>query len=72
VHEAKVDTAVSLVGHLKRANRERKAERTLDDTGCLPEPLRTLAVDVRALTVRLDAIAPDEDANRRLVVQAAP
>ena len=41
VREAKGDQAAQLIDHLKKAEMAREAERLLDGTGWLPEPLRT-------------------------------
>ena len=41
VREGKGDGAASLIDHLKKADMAREAERLLDGTGWLPEPLRT-------------------------------
>ena len=40
VREAKGDMAAQLIDHLKKADMAREAERLLDGTGWLPEPLR--------------------------------
>src|SRR5215472_16839216 len=40
VREAKGEQAVQLIDHLKKAEMAREAERLLDGTGWLPEPLR--------------------------------
>ena len=41
VREAKGDASAQLIGHLKKPDMAREAERILDGTGWLPEPLRT-------------------------------
>jgi ParB family chromosome partitioning protein len=41
VREAKGEQPAQLIGHLKKANMAREAERLLEGTGWLPEPLRT-------------------------------
>jgi ParB family transcriptional regulator, chromosome partitioning protein len=41
VREAKGEQAVQLIGHLKKGEMAKEAERLLEDTGWLPEPLRT-------------------------------
>jgi ParB family chromosome partitioning protein len=40
VREARGDQAVQLIDHLKKAEMATEAERLLDGTGWLPEPLR--------------------------------
>jgi ParB family chromosome partitioning protein len=42
VREAKGDQAVQLLDHLKKAEMAKEAERLLDDSGWVPEPLRTV------------------------------
>ena len=41
VREAKGERSAQLIDHLKKARMAKEAERLLDDTGWLPEPLRT-------------------------------
>ena len=41
VHEAKGEQSAQLIDHLKKADMAKEAERLLDGTGWLPEPLRT-------------------------------
>jgi ParB family chromosome partitioning protein len=45
VREAKGEQAAQLIDHLKKAEMAREAERLLEGTGWLPEPLRTQRVD---------------------------
>jgi ParB family chromosome partitioning protein len=45
VREAKGEQAAQLIDHLKKGDMAREAERLLDGTGWLPEPLRTVDVD---------------------------
>jgi ParB family chromosome partitioning protein len=45
VREAKGEQAAQLIGHLKKGDMAREAERLLEGTGWLPEPLRTLGFD---------------------------
>ncbi|MDU0959570.1 MAG: DNA-binding protein, partial [Bradyrhizobium sp.] len=40
VREAKGEASVQLIDHLKKGDMAREAERLLDGTGWLPEPLR--------------------------------
>jgi ParB family chromosome partitioning protein len=44
VREAKGEQAAQLIEDLKKADMAREAERLLDGTGWLPEPLRTAGV----------------------------
>ena len=44
VREAKGEQSVQLIDHLKKAEMAREAERLLDGTGWLPEPLRLIEV----------------------------
>jgi ParB family chromosome partitioning protein len=68
VREAKSDASVQLIDHLKKSEMAKEAERLLDNTGWLPEPLR-LAGDSSASSEAEAASAPlpefladDEDA----------
>jgi ParB family transcriptional regulator, chromosome partitioning protein len=45
VREAKGDQSVQLIDHLKKGDMAREAERLLEGTGWLPEPLRLIEVD---------------------------
>ena len=45
VREARGEHSAQLIDHLKKADMAREAERLLDGTGWLPEPLRTLDPD---------------------------
>jgi ParB family chromosome partitioning protein len=56
VREAKGEQAVQLIDHLKKADMAREAERLLDGTGWLPEPLRMEHV--------VDAQPPEEGGAR--------
>lgn len=46
VREAKGEQAAQLIDHLKKGDMAREAERLLDGTGWLPEPLRTSGFDM--------------------------
>ena len=46
MREAKGDQAAQLIDHLKKTEMAKEAERLLDGTGWLPEPLRTSARSV--------------------------
>ena len=48
VTEAKGEQTAALIDHLKKGDMAREAERLLDDSGWLPEPLRTPAVELPA------------------------
>ncbi|MBK3665051.1 ParB/RepB/Spo0J family partition protein [Bradyrhizobium diazoefficiens] len=56
VREAKGEPSVQLIDHLKKGDMAREAERLLDGTGWLPEPLRLVEID----TVGQDANADVE------------
>jgi ParB family chromosome partitioning protein len=45
VREAKGVEAAHLIGHLRKADMAKEAERLLEDTGWLPEPLRVVDID---------------------------
>jgi ParB family chromosome partitioning protein len=45
VREAKGEQSVQLIDHLKKGDMAREAERLLDGTGWLPEPLRLVEID---------------------------
>jgi ParB family chromosome partitioning protein len=45
VREARGEDAVRLIDHLKKADMAREAERLLEGTGWLPEPLRGASFD---------------------------
>ena len=67
VREAKGETSVQLIDHLKKADMAREAERLLDGVGWLPEPLRLTEVAASTPEQRVDAeplpefLAKDED-----------
>ena len=46
VRDAKGERSAQLIDHLKKSDMAAEAERLLADTGWLPEPLHTLAIDV--------------------------
>jgi ParB family chromosome partitioning protein len=46
VREAKGDPSAQLIDHLKKGDMAREAERLLDGTGWLPEPLRLAETEV--------------------------
>jgi ParB family chromosome partitioning protein len=48
VREAKGEQAAELIDHLKKGDMAREAERLLEGSGWLPEPLRGLEVDMPA------------------------
>ncbi len=61
VTEAKGDAAAELIDHLKKSDMAEQAERLLDGTGWLPEPLRTSGVESMAATDTTEA--PETDAS---------
>ena len=61
VREAKGEQSAQLIDHLKKADMAKEAERLLEGTGWLPEPLRTS-----------DAGAARCDGERRRTVEALP
>lgn len=82
VREAKGEPSVQLIDHLKKGDMAREAERLLDGTGWLPEPLRLPdiddaqqgpAADVEALPGFLaedDEVAADADEDRPQIIAA--
>ncbi len=62
VREAKGEAAVQLIDHLKKADMAREAERLLDGTGWLPEPLRLASLDASATEAGLPAFLVEEEA----------
>jgi ParB family chromosome partitioning protein len=60
VREAKGEQSAQLIDHLKKADMAREAERLLEGTGWLPEPLRTAGIDAAPATPPEDSEAlPD-------------
>jgi ParB family transcriptional regulator, chromosome partitioning protein len=55
VREARGEEMVGLIDHLKKSDMAKEAERLLDGTGWLPEPLRLVKLD--------DEVAPTGDAD---------
>jgi ParB family chromosome partitioning protein len=51
VREAKGEQAAQLIDHLKKAEMAKEAERLLDGTGWLPEPLRLADIDEVSVTL---------------------
>ncbi len=82
VREAKGEPSVQLIDHLKKGDMAREAERLLDGTGWLPEPLRLPEIDdveqgpaaeVEALPEFLaedDEVAADADEERPQIIAA--
>ncbi len=62
VTEAKGDAAAELIDHLKKSDMAEQAERLLDGTGWLPEPLRTSGVESMAATDATEAPETDVSA----------
>ena len=69
VREAKGEQSAQLIDHLKKADMAKEAERLLDGTGWLPEPLRLAEVEAAsdAQTDQVEALpeflAGDKDAD---------
>ncbi|WP_064709456.1 ParB/RepB/Spo0J family partition protein [Rhizobium bangladeshense] len=65
VREAKGEAAAHLIDHLKKADMSREAERLLEGSGWLPEPLRMAidprSADSREAAIRYDAHRPADD-----------
>jgi ParB family chromosome partitioning protein len=60
VRAAKGEQSAQLIDHLKKADMAREAERLLEGTGWLPEPLRTPGIDAAPETPSEDSDAlPD-------------
>jgi ParB family chromosome partitioning protein len=60
VRGAKGAQSAQLIDHLKKADMAREAERLLEGTGWLPEPLRTPGIDAAPETQSEDSDAlPD-------------
>ena len=59
VREAKGEQSAQLIDHLKKADMAKEAERLLDGTGWLPEPLRTAEAAATA-SIAADADGDDD------------
>lgn len=60
VREGSGERAAELIGHLKKGDMAKEAERLLADTGWLPEPLRLIDPDAEAdATASVDVEADD-------------
>jgi ParB family transcriptional regulator, chromosome partitioning protein len=59
VREARGEQSAQLIDHLKKADMAREAERLLEGTGWLPEPLRTVSVDTASASQSDDDALPD-------------
>lgn len=55
MREAKGESSAQLIDHLKKADMAKEAERLLDGSGWLPEPLRL--VDPNAASVEQESVA---------------
>ncbi|WP_068071256.1 ParB/RepB/Spo0J family partition protein [Novosphingobium lentum] len=67
VREARGEEMVGLIDHLKKGDMAKEAERLLDGSGWLPEPLRVVAVEAEQVTdvttvEDLPAFLADDDA----------
>ena len=60
MREAKGEQSVQLIDHLKKGDMAREAERLLDSTGWLPEPLRLVEVDATGNDTKGEAEALPE------------
>ncbi|MBB1092116.1 ParB/RepB/Spo0J family partition protein [Rhodopseudomonas palustris] len=56
VREAKGESSAQLIDHLKKADMAREAERLLEGTGWLPEPLRLTDAETAAVTGEAEAL----------------
>ena len=77
VREAKGEPAAQLIDHLKKAEMAKEAERLLDGTGWLPEPLRVVdsehVSDTPANTVKeLPAFLADGDGQDAAMDESEP
>lgn len=71
VREAKGDHAAQLINHLKKGEMAKEAERLLDGTGWLPEPLRLGPSDSSTTTLaELPAFLDDEEGQTPAVEEA--
>jgi ParB family chromosome partitioning protein len=61
VREAKGDATAVLIEHLKKGDMAREAERLLDGTGWLPEPLRLPVAEPEVDSAELPDFLRDED-----------
>ena len=59
VREAKGEQSAWLIDHLKKAEMAKEAERLLDGTGWLPEPLHTVSVEPTPAALSDDEALPD-------------
>ncbi|WP_315766562.1 ParB/RepB/Spo0J family partition protein [Bradyrhizobium sp. SZCCHNR2009] len=59
VREAKGENAAQLIEHLKKAEMAKEAERLLESTGWLPEPLRPVELDVRSNATAAAELLPE-------------
>jgi ParB family chromosome partitioning protein len=60
VREAKGEQSVQLIDHLKKGDMAREAERLLEGTGWLPEPLRLAETDAASDAANSEAEALPE------------
>jgi ParB family chromosome partitioning protein len=59
VREARGGESAQLIDHLKKADMAREAERLLESTGWLPEPLHTVSVEPTPAALSDDEALPD-------------
>ncbi|MEA3263459.1 MAG: ParB/RepB/Spo0J family partition protein [Pseudomonadota bacterium] len=60
VREGAGDRAAELIGHLKKGDMAKEAERLLADTGWLPEPLRMVDADIEADVAQATNVEADD------------
>lgn len=83
VREGAGESAAQLIDHLKKGDMAREAERLLDGSGWLPEPLRQddpdlgkdavaedAAVELPAFLTEDDEVAPDDEEERQHLIAA--
>ena len=71
VREAKGEASAQLIEHLKKGDMAREAERQLDGTGWLPQPLRTPGLPTPALPLA-DPKARDGEDGSQACAMALP
>jgi ParB family transcriptional regulator, chromosome partitioning protein len=83
VREGAGSQAVELIAHLKKGDMAREAERLLDGSGWLPEPLRLddldvgtqavtedVSVELPAFLAEDDEVQPDDEEERQHLIAA--
>jgi ParB family chromosome partitioning protein len=72
VREAKGPQAAELIGHLKKTDMAREAERLMTGSSWLPEPLRTTVVDGISERGAVEDEAAEPDQGETVEVQDLP